>query len=481
MGDSSIESLDLSKITMKDPTAPASLDARSSVPSSSEPEESEEEPEIGRSIVVKGKEENTVSNRRVEGKRRAKKITIHHMHSSSSAVSEDSNQHPQVSHHFKPYEARDVLTIRRVGIELFDLRHPQVPQVLQVFLSNQPDVVRGTQLGDRFGEPNVKEIIPLSLLMRSRPLLKMLESMTTYHLISEEEQQFSVFRYPFKLFVILEKKIRERHKNLQRRYRRFPDEEKVDVVRKEIELEERLPHSVKAGADTIVHSKAAYQDEAIDEIDAHPLEPAALHDQKTAIAEATDNKQNTKSTNTAGEKLLLEHLELFVSFLDEDMGEMLDLYHRVEAGTLHSISFADLWYLFSLGQEIVGCDESEQIYRVTSYNHRVSKESDQFQDRRIFVLHGIYLDFDGHQYGPVMKTFMIPQFDGTRPVVELPIFPLICHPNKEKLRQESIKRGSEFLDFTHQRKGIHRTYTGPTMQTPRKEVLIFVDASSKFY
>ena len=188
------------------------------------------------------------------------------------------------------------------------------------------------------------------------------------------------------------------------------------------------------------------------------------------------SNQSEHISTRAEDNLLLEHLRLFIKFLDNDLGPQMELCRQVNAGSLTHIGFADLWYLFNLGQEVVSYDEPEQVFRVTSYNHAplsTGSAANILSEAKIirFTVSCVYFDFDGYQYGPIKRVFSISEYEGTQPVINLPIIPLACYPDGDSVRKMTVIRGNEFISLTSQRIVVHRMYSGATLETPQREVL----------
>ena len=62
-----------------------------------------------------------------------------------------------------------------------------------------------------------------------------------------------------------------------------------------------------------------------------------------------------------------------------------------------------------------------------------------------------YINYDGEQFGWVEEKFSISQFKGKLKITSLPIYPLIYHSDREKVREDMIRRGRKFESL----RGIH--------------------------
>ncbi|KAK6519218.1 hypothetical protein TWF281_003054 [Arthrobotrys megalospora] len=56
-----------------------------------------------------------------------------------------------------------------------------------------------------------------------------------------------------------------------------------------------------------------------------------------------------------------------------------------------------------------------------------------------------YIDYDGTMFGQTQKEFNIYEFDGSRKIHELRVFPLDKHPKKEALVKKLVDRGTKFV------------------------------------
>ena len=57
------------------------------------------------------------------------------------------------------------------------------------------------------------------------------------------------------------------------------------------------------------------------------------------------------------------------------------------------------------------------------------------------------------------RTVTIDRFNGSRPIVELPVYPETYAENAETKRKERVERGRKYLDLLS-RGGAHRMYSG---------------------
>ncbi|PYI32149.1 P-loop containing nucleoside triphosphate hydrolase protein, partial [Aspergillus indologenus CBS 114.80] len=172
----------------------------------------------------------------------------------------------------------------------------------------------------------------------------------------------------------------------------------------------------------------------------------------------------------------LEQLQVLINFLDLDVKAKMD-YVRSEQ--CHRVSFADVWYLFRPGDEVVD-QVGKQAYRiigVTSSPHKVMSPYRNWEtsskDEPTVMLQCVHIDFDGKYLGPVLQTFRIARFDGEKAITSLRVFPIRLAGTRAgdltsivDVRQKLIARGKMFIDVLAKK---HMHYSGLTLET-RDEV-----------
>ena len=95
---------------------------------------------------------------------------------------------------------------------------------------------------------------------------------------------------------------------------------------------------------------------------------------------------------------------------------------------------------------------------------------DEGYSKGAFVLECIYFDFDGTQFGPVSKTFIIRKFEGEKDITGLPVYPLTLDQSCIELRKEFLKRGERFAELSNSSKTSHMQYQGLTLDKQPEQV-----------
>jgi hypothetical protein len=207
-------------------------------------------------------------------------------------------------------------------------------------------------------------------------------------------------------------------------------------------------------------------------------------------------KDKSKPADDEGEDPLtssavaLEQLKVLVHFLDTDIKEKIAY---VRSDQCQRVSFTDIWYLFRPGDEVIdqGRKQAYRVIGISSSAHKVIPPWRNFDslsaksDETPVVLHCVYIDFDGKNLGPVLKTFQIPRFEGEKTITSLVVYPLrlaegrrIDETKPQTFRQKLIARGQMFTEVLSVK---HMNYNGFTLET-RDEVdgQVMVDFEESF-
>lgn len=211
------------------------------------------------------------------------------------------------------------------------------------------------------------------------------------------------------------------------------------------------------------------------------------HTSNDAAAPNNFNPDETKAQPEDDEytfsKTAYIHLRCLVEFLDTEIEARLQY---LASDQCQKVTFHDIWYLFKPGDEIVG-QARQQAYRIiniTSTGHKVrvpfrvwGRNSTEKSTEASVTLHCAYVDFDGKELGPVVRSFTIENFDGEKAVTSLEAYPLrfagggtlyagLPAPGRLSFREQLVARGKMFLDVAGVK---HMHYNGFTLET-RDEV-----------
>ena len=173
------------------------------------------------------------------------------------------------------------------------------------------------------------------------------------------------------------------------------------------------------------------------------------------------------------------------------MKEVFSVKQKIEAGTLRSIDFDYLWLLFKPGDLIFTSSTQKRAYIVLhvtggraildigdqpSTNNRNAVQPirswEQHEDQTVTYAHSkntpviidtFYIDFDGDNFGPVPRKFVIQEYEGEQEIVTLPAFPAIFDKDIQKSKEMLKERGKKFVKLA----GVaHRKYAGLSAREP---------------
>lgn len=195
------------------------------------------------------------------------------------------------------------------------------------------------------------------------------------------------------------------------------------------------------------------------------------NERNDADSDSDDDDSNAREKELANSITSLIHLRCLIKFIDSELKPRQDY---VEGPLCSHISFHDLWHLFKPGTEVIEQGEKQAwvVLRVEIPLHKIEEPWERWnkqvddddseeittKDQSDFNLHCASIDFDGKNFGPVSKAFIISPFGDLKLVKSLPVYPVRF--KGQDTRQNLIRRGRlllEVADF----KAMY--YTGPTL------------------
>jgi hypothetical protein len=188
---------------------------------------------------------------------------------------------------------------------------------------------------------------------------------------------------------------------------------------------------------------------------------------------------------------LSRQLKCLVQFMDEDMREIFFIKKKIADGSLGTISFDYLWLLYEPGDLIFSGVNQQRAYRVLhvtggraildigdqpSTNNRSAvhpvRSWEQHEDQPFsfahsrntpFFIDAVYIDFDGDNFGPVPRRFVIQEYEGAHAIDSLPAFPAKFAKNADDIERTLIRRGKRFVKLA----GVsHKKYAGLSAREP---------------
>ncbi|RTE85317.1 hypothetical protein BHE90_000133 [Fusarium euwallaceae] len=249
------------------------------------------------------------------------------------------------------------------------------------------------------------------------------------------------------------------------------------------------------------------------------------HEENDALPFAKVSGSNDDALEAFDWPSALPHFQVLLAFVDEYLGEQIQLYERLRMGKEQHIAFENLWMLFDVGDTIycplreAGTEEhfnvegpghthtpiqrhTPQAYRVVATNggmpyERVMAPSSKMRgnDKSVaivgtgtqtgaeaiasvlthpaelwgkvrnnyteFNVYCFYLDFNGVEYGSVREVFVFKPYER-----EMEIRALQAYPDRYMIEDQLRQRGEMFLDVT---RISHMQYEGLTVGPSREE------------
>lgn len=186
-------------------------------------------------------------------------------------------------------------------------------------------------------------------------------------------------------------------------------------------------------------------------------------------------------------------MRLLAEMFDTDLKPVFDIRQQIRNKALVNIAYADLWHLFEYGQDVIAAGSKLQAYRVLRWTGgreplatsgllaelqaRAAIEGQPLQkidiNHNTFTVDCVSFEFDGQQYGPVQRLFQIRKYDGERPIITLPVYPLAFAPDHYRIRERLLKRGNFYLQLSRIDCAAHKHYSGLTLDEPHEEASDF--------
>lgn len=154
---------------------------------------------------------------------------------------------------------------------------------------------------------------------------------------------------------------------------------------------------------------------------------------RRAIADL--QKKLDEGDETVKEKI--QHVKLLDDLLVEEFSEVEDMLNDMrESG---GITFPNLWTIFRPDCLIFARHEGhDRGLRLQSSHYGNDNEN-----RPVFGLECVYVDFDGRRFGTQKLNINIPMFEGTKKVNSLRAFPITLHDQYDNIKAKLTERGAK--------------------------------------
>ncbi|KAI1076435.1 hypothetical protein F5B20DRAFT_556049 [Whalleya microplaca] len=181
-------------------------------------------------------------------------------------------------------------------------------------------------------------------------------------------------------------------------------------------------------------------------------------------------------------KLRVSHLKCLHDFITTDLGYLIGLKLKIQDGSLGTITFEELYHLYSPGDLIINrknnVDQLHKVYAVTGGRMRLlrqdgmyrrakdEEDADNSPDAGIgtwtdFVLDCFMMRWDGNRLGPIRRIYRVQHFTGERPITDLDLYPVKFRENSDEICKALERRGRSILDCFG-----HKKYDGLTTVAP---------------
>ena len=167
-----------------------------------------------------------------------------------------------------------------------------------------------------------------------------------------------------------------------------------------------------------------------------------------------------------------KYLDLLVNVFKSELYDCYTTYSALRERSVSIVSFVDLWCLFHSGDIVVERSRTPvQAYRVLRIYGSVPQDwlrwaegpSEDFSSTCLLTCFSI--GYDGKSFGPILTTFTIPRYLGSRDVNSLPILPIESF--NTEIETEFVERGKKFWSI----RGIaHQKHSGISLDRIPKKV-----------
>ncbi|EEU35307.1 uncharacterized protein NECHADRAFT_78309 [Fusarium vanettenii 77-13-4] len=354
---------------------------------------------------------------------------------------------------------------------------PEPQTILQLPVNRAGGPVKAKSSGhrvvdtDKDQESAGERSLPERIKIHSGPLVAIFCRIMDKKEWSVAKDKSMVFLRPYRQLVYHETKLREYLADLEKQFEGYDGTEPLPEASEEQEEGGKEVNESEEASESISgkESKGKKDDDQpgesngvveesqnIDKTDSQDKQD----EEKGEEDESKEDEEKDEKHNTITGLL---HLRCLMDFFDKNIKAKLD--HMNSPDYTH-VSFHDVWHLFKPGDRVVDQTEKQAyvILRVQTPRHKVEEpwlrwykkptnkndsdsedEGDDDEGEDPVMLHCVYIDFDGKQFGPVSKKFKIPQFGELKDIRSLPVYPF-RHAKNKHLQEDFIKRGKMLLD-----------------------------------
>lgn len=177
-----------------------------------------------------------------------------------------------------------------------------------------------------------------------------------------------------------------------------------------------------------------------------------------ALNELANAELSTKSDDQAHSDLRL----LLNTITERSVDRRLDEYFKDRAQNMEQkhITFERLWTIFPPGERIFGrpFQKQDQMFIVQESMKSWPREDVSKKNRTPRAIRCWMYDWNGEVFQRTPITLTVEPFDGTRPIVSLPFYPLRYHEDAGNLEKTLEERGRKFRQLCVAKKGEQMFY-----------------------
>ncbi|KAJ4409142.1 hypothetical protein N0V82_009555 [Gnomoniopsis sp. IMI 355080] len=184
----------------------------------------------------------------------------------------------------------------------------------------------------------------------------------------------------------------------------------------------------------------------------------SLHAEPAVI----QTSQPSSGNHSSDKQTEVDQLRSLMSFMD-DLSARVAFVQSCECS---SIRFSDLYLLYQPGDVVISRDyrQAYRIIKVESERRIEYKNQKVVVEDGAFIIHCIYIDFDGERLGPVLRKIFMQPWILTKALLSLEILPLrLAEMHQKDLLSNLSSRGATFVKVA----GIseHMHYVGRTLDS----------------
>lgn len=310
---------------------------------------------------------------------------------------------------------------------------------------------------------------PLRMALNSLDLLRSIEKYTSEPITYLKTTWIRPFRY----LCVFEKELRKGYEDINTQLQRLETEVRGSDARLHSDLVTETPSHCNDDVDTTVIS------------DGEMGHGTAVDDRESDRSRIEDNVElQEELKDVQSTKMLWDCL---FEFIDKDMKDIMGVRRSIDDRSIKKIEFEYLWHLFKPGDVVYAKPAQanttiRRAYRVlhvtggrpildSKYEPETRTDSESREDTDDHIseplgypgrmtpltIDCLYLDFDGHNWGPRPVKFTISEYNGPREIKDLEVFPATLCEDVDEVRKRMIQRGDRFVKIAN---GSHKRYYG---------------------